>query len=129
MTENDISNTNDTKQPNYKKIYALLGSLFDPVRHNPVEIMNELSPCDRECLKILLHNMSMTLSSQLFQEQYSETVKHIKGDQPETPTGLMPVFNRVPTNHFINVGNGTSDFNTLQQQVRSPIFFIYLIFF
>ena len=106
-----VQSVADSKTPNYEKIYAVLGCLFDPTRHNAQELMNELSACDRECLKVLLHNMSVTLSSQLFQEEYSEAHSRIQFEKMQNSN--YPGFNgQLPGTHFINIQNGT-------QQIQS----------
>lgn len=81
--------------PNFTKIYALLGALFDPARSNPAAIMATLSPPDKECLRILLHNLALTLSSQQFQEDYTHIVSQIQaGDVPRVPQTVPAPVNR-----------------------------------
>jgi hypothetical protein len=105
-TTQPVQSVDDSRTPNYGKIYALLGCLFDPTRHDSQELMNELSACDRECLKVLLHNMSVTLSSQLFQEEYSEA--YTKTHLEQMQNSSYPGFNGQPSgNHFINIQNGS----------------------
>jgi hypothetical protein len=105
-TTQPVQSVDDSRTPNYEKIYAVLGCLFDPTRHDSQELMNELSACDRECLKVLLHNMSVTLSSQLFQEEYSEayTKTHLEQMQNSSYPGLN---GQQSGNLFINIQNGS----------------------
>eukprot|EP01027_Heterolobosea_sp_BB2_P013968 GEZU01020100.1.p1 GENE.GEZU01020100.1~~GEZU01020100.1.p1 ORF type:complete len:210 (+),score=38.72 GEZU01020100.1:118-747(+) len=61
-------------EPHFERVYAFLGSLFDPTRWNHAELMNSLSPVDKECLRILMHNLAVTLSTQQFHEEYQMLV-------------------------------------------------------
>ncbi|KAL0484354.1 Myb-like protein [Acrasis kona] len=78
----DAINDN-TNVPNYDRILAFLGTLFNPDRYDPTEVFSELNSCDKTTLKILLHNLSMTLSVQCFQEEYNHVANKIKEDDAQ----------------------------------------------
>eukprot|EP01080_Neovahlkampfia_damariscottae_P004631 gene4631-8204_t len=59
-----------TRLPNFKRIYAYLGTLFNPTTTNHSEYYRNLGNQDKECLKVLMHNLSIILSSQQFQDDY-----------------------------------------------------------
>jgi hypothetical protein len=57
--------------PNFAKICAFLGSLFDPNVNNHLDTLNEMSPIDRETIQLLMHNLSVNLANQQFREQHA----------------------------------------------------------
>lgn len=52
-------------EPNYAKIYAFLGSLFDPATDNHVEALNLMSPVDRETVQIMMNNLAVNLHNSI----------------------------------------------------------------
>jgi hypothetical protein len=56
--------------PNFGRIYSYLGCLFNPTTSNHSDLYRNLGNQDRECLKVLMHNLSIILSSQQFQDDY-----------------------------------------------------------
>jgi len=64
-----------SETPNFAKIYAFLGSLFDPAGSpNHVDALNQMSPIDRETVNLLMNNLTHNLNSaQLVKSQPPRT--------------------------------------------------------
>lgn len=56
--------------PNFANVYNFLGSLFDPNTTNHGEVLNSMSPVDRETIRLLMHNLSLNLENHQFREQH-----------------------------------------------------------
>lgn len=52
-------------EPNYAKIYAFLGSLFDPATDNHVAALNLMSPTDRETVQVMMNNLAVNLHNSI----------------------------------------------------------------
>jgi len=66
-----ISQSNSTQVPNFAKIYAFLGSLFDPSTSNHMEALEEMSPLDKETVQLLMHNLAINLANKQLREQHT----------------------------------------------------------
>jgi SHAQKYF class myb-like DNA-binding protein len=67
----DLDEKKNPGLPNFNRIYGFLGSLFDPSKYNHQDLFKGLSNQDKEVLKVLIHNLSLVLSSQQLQEDYN----------------------------------------------------------
>lgn len=69
LIETDGSSVSDSSF-SFDKLYAFLGSLFDPSKYNHNDLIGALSNPEKECLRILLHNLAVSISTQQFHEEY-----------------------------------------------------------
>jgi hypothetical protein len=60
---------------------VLLAALFNPKKYNTEEILNTLTASDKECLRVLMHNLALTISSQQFQEDYAQIGSQIQNSE------------------------------------------------
>lgn len=70
-------------------IYAFLGSLFDPTRYRHEDMLGSLSPIERECLRVLMHNLAITLSAQSLNEEYQMLVDPKSLDLSQQVIGIQ----------------------------------------
>jgi len=63
VEENNVNQeSQNTKVPNFQKIYSFLGSLFDPSATEHVEELRKMDPIDREVIQLLMENLAVNLS-------------------------------------------------------------------
>lgn len=70
MAQAQQSNRGSSQGPNFSKIYAFLGSLFDPSSSHYVDAFNDMSSIDRETVQLLMHNLTVNLTNQQFRDQH-----------------------------------------------------------
>lgn len=71
MSHAQQSNRGSSQGPNFSKIYAFLGSLFDPHQGSHyVEAFNDMSSIDRETVQLLMHNLTVNLNTPQFRTQH-----------------------------------------------------------
>ncbi|EFC44735.1 myb domain-containing protein [Naegleria gruberi] len=101
-----------TNQPNFRNIYTFLGALFEPTRYDTEELGAMLSPQEKEILQILLHNLSITLSTQQFQEEYSTYVQQISSSQTLRQQQQQQASSNLAVNPANNASSSTSNDTT-----------------
>jgi len=57
------SSTATANKPEFSKVYAFLGSLFDPSTSGHTEDLEAMTPSNREMVKALMHNLARNLNS------------------------------------------------------------------
>ena len=57
------SSTTTANKPEFSKVYAFLGSLFDPSTSGHTEDLEAMTPSNREMVKALMHNLARNLTS------------------------------------------------------------------
>jgi hypothetical protein len=55
--------------PEFSKVYAFIGSLFDPTTTGHIEELQKMSPLNQQIVRALMHNLAINLSS----HQYEST--------------------------------------------------------
>ena len=62
-SSSSASSTAGGNKPEFSKVYAFLGSLFDPSTSGHTEDLEAMSPSNREMVKALMHNLARNLNS------------------------------------------------------------------
>jgi len=117
---------NESNQsPNFGKIYAFLGSLFDPNSIiNHAQMLNEMTSIDKETVQLLMHNLTINLANQQYKEQHAFLLEQYK-------SALSKVQDQRVTNAVITSTSTTTsvtshpkqeDSNTPLSNVPSPYF-------
>jgi hypothetical protein len=114
--------------PNFGRIYSYLGCLFNPTTSNHSDLYRNLGNQDRECLKVLMHNLSIILSSQQFQDDYqihihNELQKMSYSTPPPPPP--PPQYQQAPiSKKSVYMQNYYPPIQTQQPQVVYPQYLV-----
>eukprot|EP01097_Dermamoeba_algensis_P007358 TRINITY_DN463_c0_g1_i2.p1 TRINITY_DN463_c0_g1~~TRINITY_DN463_c0_g1_i2.p1 ORF type:complete len:302 (-),score=54.80 TRINITY_DN463_c0_g1_i2:304-1209(-) len=113
--------------PNFSKIYAFLGSLFDPTASNHVEALNEMSATDREIVQFLMHILAMNLANRQFREQHVSLLEQYQKRKQDNPTVLLESNNcasesgkNIPMNEMNGNLSGAFNNSSVVNGLNSP---------
>lgn len=83
------SNRGSSQGPNFSKIYAFLGSLFDPAESRFTDAVNEMSTIDRETVQLLMHNLTVNLTNQQFRDQHGTLLEQYRALRSTRPDDAL----------------------------------------
>eukprot|EP00026_Physarum_polycephalum_P010788 Phypoly_transcript_10968.p1 GENE.Phypoly_transcript_10968~~Phypoly_transcript_10968.p1 ORF type:complete len:327 (+),score=63.88 Phypoly_transcript_10968:45-983(+) len=84
------STRGSSQGPNFSKIYAFLGSLFDPSNSHYTEAVNDMNTIDRETVQLLMHNLTVNLNNQVFRDQHGALLDQYRSllNKPSNPSTM-----------------------------------------
>ena len=84
--------------PDFAKIYAFLGTLFDPNETDHTEKLNAMNPTDRDVVFALMQNLAINLTNRQFVDQHRLIMEQYRLLANEVKPALSPGNSNSPSN-------------------------------